>query len=62
MIDFSKEFTVAVSTERIRQLASKHRRDGKFTSEEAAAFLLLHGQELQDAIDSTIQDFVKSKF
>lgn len=56
------EFTIVISNERIRQLASKQRKDGKFSTEEAKAFLLLHGQELEDFINTYIQTFVTLKF
>jgi hypothetical protein len=33
----------------------------EFTSEQARAFLLLHGEELQDRLDKTVREFLKEK-
>lgn len=33
----------------------------EFTSEEARAFLLLHGTELEDRLNKTVRDFMKEK-
>ena len=48
--------------DRIRLLATALRRDkGGFSTEQARAFLLLYGEELQDAIDKTVREFLKEK-
>lgn len=48
---------------RVRLLGGKARqsRGDDFTSEKARAFLLLHGQELQDKIDKTVREFLEEK-
>jgi hypothetical protein len=50
---------VIYSLEHLR-LLGREVREG-FTSEQAQAFLLLHGQELKDVIDQTVKDFLKKK-
>jgi hypothetical protein len=49
--------------QRIRLLAGKIRekRGEDFSTDKARAFLLLHGQELQDKIDSTVRQFLEEK-
>jgi hypothetical protein len=53
----------AYDLQRIRLLASKIRekRGEDFSSEKARAFLLLHGQELQDKIDDLVRTFIEEK-
>lgn len=48
---------------RIRLLGGKAResRGDDFTTDKARAFLLLHGQELQDKIDQTVRKFLEEK-
>lgn len=51
--------------DRLRQLAGKARADRHsatdFTSEKTRAFLLLHGEELQDRIDGAVRKFLEEK-
>jgi len=43
------------------KLVRKSKGDPEFTSDQARAFLLLHGQEIQDRLDKTVRDFLKEK-
>lgn len=45
----------------IGKLIRNSKGNPEFTSEQTRAFLLLHGQELQDRLDATIRSFVKEK-
>jgi ERCC4-related helicase len=51
--------------DRLRQLAGKARANRHsatdFTSEKVRAFLLLHGEELQDRIDAAVRQFLGEK-
>jgi hypothetical protein len=49
---------------RIRQigvLIRKQKGIPEFTTEEARAFMLLHGTELEDRLNKTVRDFMKEK-
>jgi hypothetical protein len=55
---------VEYATDRIRSmgiLTRKQSSDPEFTTNQARAFLLLHGRELQDRLDKTVRDFLKEK-
>lgn len=55
---------VEYTADRLRllgKLVRKSKGDPEFTSDQARAFLLLHGQELQDRLDKTMRDFLKEK-
>lgn len=43
------------------KLARKTKGESVFTSEQARAFLLLHGQELRDRLDKAVREFLKEK-
>jgi hypothetical protein len=45
----------------IGALTVKSKGESEFTSDQAKAFVLLHGKELQDRLDKTVRDFLKEK-
>jgi hypothetical protein len=64
MSDMLEGIQFLLDLSRIRQLGAlvrKPRGISEFTSEEARAFLLLHGVELQDRLNKTVRDFMKEK-
>lgn len=42
-------------------LTAKIKGESEFTSDQAKAFVLLHGKELQDRLDKTVREFMKEK-
>lgn len=54
---------VQYNVERLRLLSTAVRKSKgeNFTSEQVHAFLLLHGQELQDALDKAVWHFLQAK-
>ena len=65
LIEFAdKGFEFIRDLGRVRSLGAIVRRQkgvSEFTSEEARAFLLLHGKELEDRLDKTLREFMKEK-
>lgn len=43
------------------RLVRKQKGVGEFSSEEARAFILLYGKELQDRLDQTVRQFLEEK-
>ncbi len=57
----ASDLTFTVTTARLIQLAKNLRLDRRFYGKEAEAFLLLHGEQLRDELQSTLEMFLKEK-
>jgi hypothetical protein len=56
------DIVMDVTVDRVRRIATTVRKSGAgFSSEEAEAFLLLYGEQLQALLNSTVKDFIKEK-
>jgi len=53
---------IAYDLNRLRLLGKFARKqEGEFSSEQARAFVLLHGAELEERLHQTVRDFLKEK-
>jgi hypothetical protein len=56
------DIVLDVTVDRVRRIATAARKSGGgFSSEEAEAFLLLHGEQLRTILASTLKKFIEEK-
>ena len=62
-LDRPEGIHVSYSLDKLRQLASKVRKEkgGEFSTEQVKAFLSLFGEDLEDRLNQTVREFLQEK-